>query len=84
MTEYWTSSNGIVHAELVWTDERVVIFSFEVDETGKGHAKAALQEIRHKAGNRQIVAYRIGEVGSKTHSFWTAMCKRGLVDETLQ
>ena len=84
MTENWNSSNGMVDAELVCTDERIVIFAFEPKQTGKGHGKAALKELRQRAGSRRIVAYSIGDVGTKTYGFWTAMCKRGLVDETLQ
>jgi hypothetical protein len=84
MTENWSSKNGMVDAELVCTEDRIVIFKFEPRVTGKGHSKAALMELREKAGTRKIVAYLIGDVGSVTYSFWTEMHKRGLVDETVQ
>jgi len=84
MTEKWSSKNGMVDAELVCTDERIVIFKFETRVTGKGHSKAALMELREKAGTRKIVAYLSGDVESKTYGFWKAMRERGLVDDTLQ
>lgn len=67
--EAWVSSDGRVRADIVLWDDSLHIYTFTANESGHGYETAALRELRELAGNRRVIAFAIGDEGSKSYAW---------------